>query len=336
MLLKARLSVEFCSITNKEYSMEKTKFVGVDCHKNTIACYVNGKFKEFKTDFKGFKKALQWAGNDCAWALEGAYSYGLTFSTFLLESGCKVYEFNALATAKARKALSICGQKNDWGDAKVISIFAPQANLQEVSTKTVKLKQIITKRKLLVNQRTQISNNLKSSFNQLGIVPPFKNFSTIKAYKWFQNHDDVCIKNFGKLLQTLNESIKSFDMEIETLIPQQTKKLTAITGISTLTAGTIYTEIKGKKMSKAQFASYCGVAPVDCSSGMTDKHRNNHRGNRILNSILYSIAIQQTRFDIIGREYYLKKLQEGKAKKVARKHLQRQLSNLIWKTLFSD
>ena len=91
--------------------MQNQKFVGVDCHKNTIACYVNGKFKEFKTDFKGFQKALQWAGNDCCWALEGAYSYGLTFSVFLLESGCKVYEFNALATAKARKALSICGEK---------------------------------------------------------------------------------------------------------------------------------------------------------------------------------------------------------------------------------
>ena len=66
--------------------MEKTNFVGVDCHKNTIACYVNGKFKEFKTDFNGFKKALEWAGQDCSWALEGAYSYGLTFSVFLLES----------------------------------------------------------------------------------------------------------------------------------------------------------------------------------------------------------------------------------------------------------
>ena len=36
--------------------MQNQKFVGVDCHKNTIACYVNGKFKEFKTDFKGFQK----------------------------------------------------------------------------------------------------------------------------------------------------------------------------------------------------------------------------------------------------------------------------------------
>ena len=314
--------------------MQQTKFVGFDCHKNTIACYVNGKFKEFRTDFKGFKKALEWAGKDCSWALEGAYSYGLTFSTFLLESGCKVYEFNALATAKARKALSICGQKNDWGDAKVISIFAPQSELQEVSTKTVKLKQIITKRKLLVTQRTQITNNIKSSFNQLGIKAPFKNFTTIKAYKWFQNQEDICIQQFGKMLQTLNESIKILKEEIDKLTPEQANKLTTITGIDTLTAATIYTEIKGKEMTKAQFASYCGVAPIDCSSGMSDKHRNNHRGNRILNSILFTIAITQIKYDEKGSAYYLKKLQEGKSKKVARKHLQRQLSNLIWKTLF--
>lgn len=315
--------------------MEKTNFVGVDCHKNTIACYINGKFKEFKTNFQGFQKALEWAGKDCSWALEGAYSYGLTFSVFLLKSGCKVYEFNALATSKARKALSVCGQKNDWGDAKVISIFAAQSKLQEVSTKTVKLKQVITKRKLLVNQRNQITNNLKSSFNQLGIKLPFTSFTTIKAYKWLQNNEDICIQQFGKILQTLNESIKTLDKEIEKLIPEQAKKLTQITGISTLTAGTIYTEIKGKKMTKSQFASYCGVAPVDCSSGMMNKQRNNHRGNRILNSILYSIAIHQIRFDKIGNEYYSKKIREGKAKKVARKHLQRQISNLIWKTLFA-
>lgn len=316
--------------------MEQTKFVGVDCHKETIACYYNGKFKEFKTDFKGFKKALEWTGKNCYWALEGAYSYGLTFSIFLLDSGCKVYEFNALATAKARKALSICGEKNDLGDAKVISIFAAQSKLQEVSLKTIRLKRVITKRKLLVTQRTQITNNLKSTFNQLGIKTPFKNLSTIKAYKWLQKQDDICFQQFGKVLQTLNETIKTLEIEIEQLVPEQAKKLTSITGIGTITAGTIYAETKGKKMNKAQFASFCGVAPVDCSSGLSSKHRNNHRGNRILNSILYSIAIKQKNYDKLGSAYYLKKLQEGKAPKVARKHLQRQLSNLIWKILFKD
>ena len=75
-------------------------FVGVDCHKDSIACFVNNKFKEFRTDFKGFKKALEWVEKQnlqYAWALEGAYSYGLSFSKFLLQSGCEVYELYGVA-----------------------------------------------------------------------------------------------------------------------------------------------------------------------------------------------------------------------------------------------
>jgi hypothetical protein len=39
---------------------------------------VTYRFKEFKTD-KGFTKALEWVKKiepNCAWAIEGAYSYG--------------------------------------------------------------------------------------------------------------------------------------------------------------------------------------------------------------------------------------------------------------------
>ena len=41
-------------------NLKEKHYVGVDCHKDTIACYINGNFKEFKTDFKGFTKALEW------------------------------------------------------------------------------------------------------------------------------------------------------------------------------------------------------------------------------------------------------------------------------------
>jgi len=34
------------------------EFVGVDCHKDTIACFRNGKFKEFKLISKVLKKLL--------------------------------------------------------------------------------------------------------------------------------------------------------------------------------------------------------------------------------------------------------------------------------------
>ena len=93
------------------------------------------------------------------------------------------------------------------------------------------------------------------------------------------------------------------------------------------------TDFKG--FSKAQFASYCGVAPVECSSGLSTRFRNNKRGNRTLNSLLYSISIFQSRFDTEGSKYFQKKISEGKSKKLARKHLARQVSNQIWKILFA-
>ena len=313
-------------------------FVGVDCHKDSIACFVNNKFKEFRTDFKGFKKALEWVEKQnlqYAWALEGAYSYGLSFSKFLHQSGCEVYEVNALATAKARKALSLSGTKNDMGDAQVISIFAKHFELQQVSLKTIELKKKLTTRKLLVNQRTELINNLKSYCLKSGIILPFKTLTTKKALNWLKNQEDTILKILSTNLEVQYYSIKQLDDEIKKDTPQKIEKLKTITGIDTLTASIIYTETKGKKMSKSQFANYCGVAPIECSSGLSTNFRNNKRGNRILNSMLYSISLCQSRFDKIGSEYYQKKMNEGKSKRHARKCLARQICNLIWKILYT-
>jgi len=320
-------------------NLKEKHYVGVDCHKDTIACYINGKFKEFKTNIKGFSKALEWVNKinpNSAWAIEGAYSYGITLSKFLLDSGCEVYEFNALVTAKARKVLSIAGQKNDIGDAKVISLFAKQVNLQKVSLNTIQLKRLISNRKLIVKQRTEIILSIKSYCVKEGIILPFKTLTTKKAVNWLLNQEDFNLRQMAKNLKIQSETIKEFEEKIQENTPERAKKLKELTGIDTLTASTFYTETKGKKMSKAQFASYCGVAPIDCSSGLTARHRNNKRGNRTLNSLLYSISIFQSRFDKIGSVYFQKKMAEGKSKKLARKHLARQLSNQIWKILFED
>ena len=319
-------------------NLQEKHYVVVDCHKDTIACYINGKFKEFRTDFKGFSKALEWVNKiepNSAWAIEGAYSYGLTLSKFLLSSGCEVYEFNALVTAKARKALSISGEKNDMGDAKVISIFANQVKMQEVSLKTIELKRLISNRKLIVKQRTEVILSIKSYCVKEGIMLPFKSLTTKKAINWLLNQEDFNLNQMAKNLKIQSETIKEFEEKIQENTPEKAKKLKELTGIDTLTASIFYTETKGKKMSKAQFASYCGVAPVECSSGLSTRFRNNKRGNRTLNSLLYSISIFQSRFDTEGSKYFQKKIAEGKSKKLARKHLARQVSKQIWKILFA-
>lgn len=306
--------------------------VGVDTHKDTLACYCNGKFKEFKTTQKGFKEALKWS-NSNIWAIEGAYCFGQAFSSFLTNNGCKVYDINPLLTKSWRTALKVSSPKNDYGDAKVISLFANIDNMEEISLATVKLKEKLTARKALVKQKTQITNFIKMLYYTRGEELPYKTLDTNKAVNYLKENKDTLIRIQGNLLEQIITSIKLLETELEKELPEQAKILTQIKGISTITACTIYTETKGRLLTKEKFASYCGVAPVDCSSGKTQRMRNNKGGNRILNSIFYSLSIAQIRYNPISKAYYEKKKSEGKSPRHARKCLARQLTNIVFKML---
>jgi len=313
--------------------MEQNLWIGVDTHQASIACYQNGKFKEFKTTKDGFKKALQWAGKEALWAIEGAYCFGKPFSSYLIDNGCKVYEVNPILTKSYRKSLSICGQKNDYGDAKIISLFAKNVKLQEVSLQTIKLKEKLTARELLVKQRVDLINSIKNLYAIRGETIPFNRLNTLKAQKWLSAQNDTIISSFGNIIKELNISIKAIEKEIEILLPEKALKLTSLTGVDTIRAAVIYTELKDKISTKEALASYAGVAPVENSSGKSLKHRNNKGGNRKLNSIFYQISLNQSIYDTQGKIYYERKLAEGKSKRHARKCLARQLSNIVWKIL---
>jgi transposase len=308
------------------------KWVGVDTHKDTLACYCGNSFKEFRTTPSGFKKALEWAPN-ANWAIEGAYCFGKPFASFLTKSGCRVYEINPFITKSWRAALSANGNKNDYGDAKVISIFSKNLTLDPVSFKTIELKEKITARNLLIKQRTTSINAVKMLYFTRGEDLPFKDFTTRKAMIFLNRSNDLIVKSHAEILLKTTELIKKMETEIKENTPEKALKLTGLTGISELTAAMIWTETKGKLTTKAAFASYCGVAPVENSSGKTLRHKSNKRGNRVLNSIFWRTSIHQARFDEKGKAYFEKKLQEGKSPRHARKCLARQLINITFNIL---
>jgi transposase len=315
--------------------MNTQKIVGVDTHKDTIACYCDGKFKEFKTNSKGFSQAIKWAGK-AQWAIEGAYCFGRAFTAHLIKNGCEVYEINPLLTKNWRGALKVAAPKNDYGDAKVISIFANTSNLEKMSLETTKLKEKLSARKSLVKQKTKTTNFIKMLYFTRGEQLPFKKLDTKKAVNYLINNDDIIIKTQGKILKEVLDGINVIEKEIEKETPQKAKKLMELKGISYITASTIYTETKGKVTTAAKLASYCGLSPIDCSSGKTTRKKNNKGGNRILNSVFYSLSIAQKRYNPISQEYYEKKISEGKTKRHARKCLARQLVNIVFKILKDD
>lgn len=312
--------------------MENTNWVGVDTHKDTLACYTGNKFKEFKTTPQGFEKALKWAGN-ANWAIEGAYCFGKPFASYLIKNKCKVYEINPYITKSWRSALSANGNKNDYGDAKVISIFSKNLKLEEISLKTIELKERISSRELVVKQRTKLINSIKMLCYTRGIELKLNDLTTKKAENYLKNFDDVIISGFGEIIEKLNKTISVLDKEIDKLLPEKVLELTKICGISKLSAAILYTETKGKLTTQAAFANYCAVAPIENSSGKTSKHSNNHRGNRKLNSVFFRISMCQSIHDERGKIYFQKKLSEGKTPRQARKCLARQLVYSIFKIL---
>jgi len=312
--------------------MNQTEFVGVDTHKNTLACYANGRFKEFQCNAKGFKEAVKWSKSK-KWAIEGAYCFGRPLSAYLIENGHEVYEVNPLLTKLWRQVIAINNRKNDYGDAKVISLFAHTQPLQAVSFQTVRLKEMLTARRSFVKDRTRIINSVKMLFASRGKELPFKDLSTIKAGKWLLEQDDLVIKSYAKILVEVNDSIKKLEKAIEKELPEKACDLKVLTGINTINAATIYTETKGKLTSKESLASYSGVAPIEQSSGKVQRHKNNKGGNRLLNSLFYRMSITQSCRDEEGKRYYEKKLKEGKSKRHARKCLARRLVNKVWQIL---
>lgn len=62
------------------------------------------------------------------------------------------------------------------------------------------------------------------------------------------------------------------------------------------------------------------------------RHRLSRRGNRQLNSALHGVAITQQRHPGAGRDYYAKKIADGKTTGEARRALKRHLADLVYAT----
>lgn len=66
---------------------------------------------------------MKWSKNN-KWAIEGTYCFGRPLAAYLIKNGQEVYKVNPFLTKAWRQTLAINGKKNDYGDTKVISMFA--------------------------------------------------------------------------------------------------------------------------------------------------------------------------------------------------------------------
>ncbi len=190
----------------------------------------------------------------------------------------------------------------------------------------------------------------KRSLNFWNKYPSARDFKkttkpSIKKPKWIQkialsdlpqtsDIEIASIKRATIKLQMLNEHREEIEKQLETLVNEKYGYLTTCPGCGIVSAAGLIAYIKdiNRFASEGKLAKYCGIAPRKCESGKITRNKSDMRGNSNLRRIFRSIAISQ--IGKIGcqkaKEYFRKKVKQGKTKKQALKCLMRQNVKIIY------
>jgi transposase len=338
--------------------------IGVDSHKRTLtAVAVDSTGRQVAaiqvlSSPRGRAQLIDWAGElgnaeSTRWGIEGTGSYGRSLAQQLSRAGGRVVEVPGIATARERRAaIGVHRQKTDSSDALAIARVAvrDQGRLPVIFPHGTAhhCKLLSEHRDNLVLQRTRLLNQLHAqvSFLDEGPVPSMSGRrGRVLLREWACEaapsgdslghiHRQV-IQQLSKLILTYDDLICRLGRQLTRAATEAAPALVRLCGVGALTAARILGEVGDVRRfaSPAKFASYCGVAPIQASSGDRLRHRLSRRGNRRLNFSIHTIAVTQRRWDPRAKAFLERKITEGKSRKEAIRCLKRHLSNVVFRLL---
>ena len=337
--------------------------IGVDLHKATnvvAAIDEQGELvgqETFPATRKGLRALERWAKRfpERRWAVEGAGGIGRPLAQKLLAAGERVVDVPPKLSSRVRVLSTGNARKNDRLDATFIALAALRNDrLTSVQTEDgpeghVEILRLLTERREdLVSERTRALNRLHVLLlRDLLSDPVRKQLSTDAAAKLLRRarpkHPAGRVRRqlASELVQdvrTLDRRIAGLDERIAGEVKASGTMLTEIFGVGPILAAKILGIVGdvSRFPSKAHFASYAGVAPMEASSGEVVRHKLSLAGNRRLNQVMHMIAVCQARSDPRGGAYHQKKLAEGKSRREAMRCLKRRISDAVFRVLVTD
>jgi transposase len=207
------------------------------------------------------------------------------------------------------------------------------------------LKLLVDHRDDLVDQRRRTQQRLRWHLHQLdpSYEVPLRRLDRDshldRVRRWLARREQELqvrlARDLVAAIRALNRAIEELDQELEQRIGEVAPGLLELPGCAAITAAKLLAEIGpiDRFRSDAQLARHAGVAPLEASSGHTQRHRLDRGGNRQLNAALYRIAITQARCYAPAREYIERKRAEGKSRREATRCLKRLLARVVFNTL---
>lgn len=347
---------------------ENSIIVGVDVHKynhTAVAMDAWGNEKG-KLDFSNLnlEKYIDWLLNlgikeNIVVGLEDVNSYGVHMVERLRQNSFQIRYVPAILTERERKC-STKRHKSDMVDAKRVgkvilskyeeTLPAKESIADETELKTAHaLDLLLMEHRDLTKQKTILKNQLHvmihGHYTESYRIRCPRSFSK-KAIAWFladlSGSKSVLAESIIRRLNRLlfvESQIYEISKEVEVIgkLSKDVVTLASIHGCGILTASAIVAEVITVRrfQDRHRFSMYAGVAPIPHSSGKHNKMHTNPFGNRRLNRAIHSIALSQIAIkgNPIGKEYYGKKLKEGKTKLWALRCLKHQIAKVVYQKL---
>lgn len=334
--------------------------VGIDPHKHVhVAVAVGatgrqlGKPLTLKNGPQLIPGLLDWIrslSNDSSvtWAIEDGHGFARRLADGLLMAGQEVVWVPTRLMMAHRKLHAPTGAKSDPVDAAAVAraaIATPELDRHRIDEPVRELRILVDHRADLVRRRTMVINQLKAQLHLWldhtpGDLVRAKTVASVAARiagASLRPHVRQTLQDMLSEIADLNRRVRDLDTTIKGLVTPLAPGLLQITGIGHNSAAVLIAEIGdvSRFSTSAKLARYTGCAPIPVYSSDKERHRLHRGGNRRLNSVLYTAAIVQKRWDPAAKEL-LARHETTKGPRGARRILQRHLVDVIHRTMHSD
>lgn len=299
--------------------MRKKYYIGIDIAAKTLAVSVIKVAGEPEILAMGFENSpagikdlfralrkLKVKLEDCWFCFEHTGNYGLLLSVTLQECNCT---FSAVPALEIKQSQGVQRGKTDAADARQIATYAlvhaHKLKPTQLPGKTLlMLKELLSYRYLLVRNRTQLKNSIKSRKLLLEIIDN----------QWM-------LTDIQERIEALNNDIKKTEKMVADTIAgtelennyQLAKSVTGV-GLVTAAAMIVHTQNFTSFDNSRKFNSFAGIAPFKYESGTSirGKTKVSNYANKWLKTLLYNAANSAVMHDPELKAYYDRKALKSK------------------------
>ena len=308
--------------------------------------------KAFPTTPDGYLRLLEWLrshGKVIAVGVEGTGAYGCELARLLRANQVTVIEVDR-PDRRARRA----NGKSDPVDAfaAATAVLTGRAGgtpkTRDGIVEAIRALRVV--RRSAIKARTQIINQIRTLIitapgevrERLRTLAPAELIKQLaRSRPGVDTRDPACavriaLRRLARRYQYLTEEIADADAELKSLVDEAAPSLVALSGVGVETAAQLLItagDNPERLTSEASFAHLCAAAPIQASSGRTNRHRLNRGGDRRANHALHMIALVRMRYDQRTQNYVARRTAEGMSKKDILRCLKRFIAREVYKHL---